>query len=273
MQAFKMDVNNFQKAEVEDNFAPIPKGSYQVDIAEAAFDYGQTKTGKHIGANRTLLKLKLDVYNAKQDGGSRPMWTNLMLEHDAANNDSGMMNMVKKNNNNLFDLVTQVIRTGYQGNVQASPFAQGLTADNADYLVGQTIAVDIYVNKAKENEIGSYFPQEAVAPVQNQNVQQNNQNNQNNQVQNNQNNNQNQNVQQNNQNQNVQNNQQNQNNNQNQNYQQMPSNNQQGQSDMGKSQTVQQNQNSTTGTTATSPSNQGNNQGGLPPFAMQQNQG
>lgn len=172
---FNLDVNNFQKHEVEDSYAPFPAGTYQAVIASASIDEGLTgEKSKHPNMSRTLVKVRFDVAGAKQDGGSRPLFTNYMVAHQAADSNEDMANMIKRNQNDVFDLAKHVIMTRFGGNAQQSPFATGINPQSIPALAESIVTLEIGINKKNENYIKKLVegqPQQQQQQVQQQSQQ------------------------------------------------------------------------------------------------------
>ena len=145
-----------------DEYTPIAEGTYQVNITEASFEVGQTKdtASKHFGKERTLLKMKFDVYNAKQDGGSRPYWETLVIDHSASQSDEKIRAFVGKNQQKATDIALQVIAKNPQA---GASFAQGLNDQSVASMVNSTISIELGINKKNgENFVKSFYPADAL---------------------------------------------------------------------------------------------------------------
>lgn len=163
---FNIAVNNNTEVKGDYNqYSPIPAGVYQVSVAEADIEVDKISgpASKHPGKRMTMVSLKFDVYGAAQDGGSRPLWENIIVDHEVK--DDKMQGFVTMNQHKLTDLVMQYIKVNCNGDASQSPFAQGVNADTIGYLAsGQLpLHIEIGVNKKSgENEIKSYFPVDAI---------------------------------------------------------------------------------------------------------------
>lgn len=167
---FNMNVDQFQKHEVEDSYAPFPAGQYRAIVNTASVDIGKTgASSKHPNRDRTIVKIRFDVFGAKQDGGSRPLFTNYIVDHEVAgtpqDTDGNLLNMVKRNQNEVYEIVKNVIMTRYQGQSQQSPFAAGINPQTIPALANAEFNLDIGINKKSENYIKKFLTNDA-APQQ-----------------------------------------------------------------------------------------------------------
>jgi len=145
---------------------PIPAGTYRCEITKAEFDIGVTKApSPNAGMNRTGLKLELEVYGAKEDGGNRKYTDWILIDHESTA--ANLRNMINANLNKVTDLTLQVVAKNFQNNASSSPFAQGLNPNTVGFLVGNLVDLTLKVYKDRktgqdENEITSYCPPEQV---------------------------------------------------------------------------------------------------------------
>lgn len=164
---FNIAVNNNTEVKGDYNqYSPIPAGVYQVMIESADIEVDKIAgpTSKNPGKKMTMVSLKFDVYGAAQDGGSRPLWENIIVDHEVK--DDKMQGFVTMNQHKLTDLVMQFIKVNCHGDASQSPFANGVNAETIGYLAsGQLpLHLEIAVNKKSgENEVKSYFPVDAIS--------------------------------------------------------------------------------------------------------------
>lgn len=182
---FNIAINNQTEVKGDYNqYAPFAAGPRQTMITEANVEEKLgSPASKHPGKRMTMVSLTIDVYGAAQDGGTRPYWENLIVDHEVAATDEKMRNFVQLNQQKLTDLILQFVKVNYNGDVSQSPFANGINPQTVGYLTQsrQPLMIDFSINKkANENEVKSFFPADTnnagtSSQTQQQNTQQNTQ--------------------------------------------------------------------------------------------------
>lgn len=153
--------NNSQVTGDYDQYSPFPNGVYQVSIDNADMEAKiGSPTSKHPGKNMTMVALEMTVYGAAKDGGNRKHWENIIVEHEASQTSDSMAGFVQINQAKLTDLVMQYLAATCGGDVNQSPFVNGVDASTIGHLAGQCIySIEFKINKkANENEVKNFFP-------------------------------------------------------------------------------------------------------------------
>lgn len=146
---FSMNAQSFTKHEIEEmpEYQPAPKGQYRCEINNCQIIDRVSQAGNK------LTDFKAEVVIFMPDNSTKKAWIGFFI----ANSKESAQGLAQKNQNQLFDLYTNVISTKFGGDMSQFPNLNENTIHLMDGAILE-LGVDISKNNAKFNEIVEFNP-------------------------------------------------------------------------------------------------------------------